>query len=64
MKTILFFATIFLVACLTFGSNNNRRKNDKQEDFEEMIDREKRDAMPKSGGMHFYFLVIYSKNTM
>ena len=24
----------------------------------------KRDGMPESGGMHYYFLVIYSKNTM
>lgn len=64
MKTILFFGTVFLVACLTLGSSNKQRKHDQQEDFEEMIDREKRDAMPKSGGMHFYVLVIYSKNTM
>ena len=63
MKTTLFLTTIFLIACLTLGSNKNRKKNDEQEDFEEMVDREKRDAMPKPKCMHF-FLFIDIKNEM
>ena len=59
MKTTLFLTTIFLIACLTLGSNKNRKKNDKQEDFEEMVDREKRDAMPKPKCMHFFSVYIY-----
>lgn len=40
-----------------------KKKNDEQEDFEEMVDREKRDAMLKPKCMHF-FLFIYIKNEM
>ena len=53
MKTKLFFVTLFLVLWLTLGSNEKREKYDDEEVFEEMIDREERDAMPQFGGMHY-----------
>ena len=52
MKTILLFATLFLVVWLTLGSNEKQKDNE-EEDFEEIVDREKTDAMPKPGCMHF-----------
>ena len=65
MKKILFFATLFLVMWLALGSTEKRKEYDDEEEApEEMLDREKRDAMLESGGMHYYFLVLYSKNTM
>lgn len=56
MKTKLFFVTLFLVLWLTLGSNEKRGEYDGEEVFEEMFNREKRDAMPQFGGMHFLFL--------
>ena len=53
MKTILLFVTLSLVVWLTLGSNEKQKENNEEEDFEEIVDREKRDAMPKPGGMHF-----------
>lgn len=64
MKTILPFATISLVMWLTLGSKEKQSQFDKEEAFEEMLDLEKRDAMPESWGIHYYFFLIYSKNTI
>ena len=55
MKTLLFFATLSLVMWLILGSNETRREYDEDKVIEEMLDQVKRDAMPKSGGMHYYF---------
>ena len=54
MKTILFFATLSLVMCVTLCLNDNQRENDEEEVFEEFLDRVKRDAMPQPRGMYFY----------
>ena len=64
MKTTFFFVTLSLVLWLTLGSNEKRGEYDGEEVFEEKLDRDKRDAMPQYGGMHYYFLVIYTKNTI
>ena len=41
------------------------RAYDEENVIEEMLEPEKRDEMPESGGMHHHcYLVIYSKNTM
>lgn len=55
MKTLLFFATLSLVMWLILGSNETRREYDVDKVIEEMLDQVKRDAMPESGGMHYYF---------
>ena len=49
---------------LALGSTENQKEYDEEKVFEEMLDREKGDVMLESGGMHHYFLVIYSKNAM
>ena len=55
MQTMLYFATLFLVACLTLCLNEHQKENDEDEFLEEMLDREKRDAMPQPRGKHFNF---------
>ena len=55
MKTLLFFATLSLVMWLILGSNETRREYDEDKVIEEMLDQVKRDAIPESGGMHYYF---------
>lgn len=65
MKALLFFATLSLVMWLILGWNKKGREYDEEKVIEEMLEPEKRDEMPESGGMHHHcFLVIYSKNTM
>ena len=55
MKTLLYFATLSLVVCLTLCSNENQKEHDEDEILEEMLGREKRDAIPKSRHKHFIF---------
>ena len=54
MKT-LYFATLSLVVCLTLCSNENQKEHDEDEILDEMLGREKRDAIPKSRRKHFIF---------
>lgn len=69
MKTMFYFVTLFLV-CLTLCLKENQNENDEDEFLEEMLEREKRDAMPRARGKHliFQFLIMLglerTKNTL
>ena len=54
MKTMFYFVTLFLV-CLTLCLNENQNENDEDEFLEEMLEREKRDVMPRARGKHLIF---------
>ena len=60
MKTLLVFATFSLAVCLALCLNENQMENDEEEVFEEILDREKRDAMPKPKGMHLFLISLSS----
>ena len=64
MKTLLLFATLSLAVCLTLCLHENQKENDEEEVFEEILDREKRDAMPQPKGMHLYLSAVCMANAM
>ena len=55
METLLYFATLSLVVCLTLCFSKNKKENDEDETLHEVLDREKRDAMPQPWRKHFMF---------
>lgn len=55
MQTMLYFTTLFLVACLILCLNEYHKENDEDEFLEEILDRERRDAMPQPRGKNFIF---------
>ena len=57
MKTTFFFATLSLVMWLTLGLKEKQKEIDEEEVFEEILDREKRNASPQPVGIYFYFLM-------
>ena len=59
MRIIIAFLTVSLVVCLTLCSNENRQEDDQDEFLEEVLDREKRDAIPQPrGNILFIYLFI------
>ena len=58
MRIIIAFLTISLVVCLTLCSNENRQEDDRDEFLEEILDREKRDAIPQPRG-NFLFIYLF-----
>ena len=59
MRMIIAFLTLSLVVCLTLCSNENRKEDDKDEFLEEILDREKRDAMPQPRGNIYLFICLF-----
>ena len=55
MQTMLYFTTLFLVACLTLFLSEYHKENDEDEFLEEILDMERRDAMPQPRGKKFIF---------
>lgn len=55
MQTMLYFTTLFLVACLTLCLSEYHKENDEDEFLEEILDMERRDAMPQPRGKKFIF---------
>ena len=53
MKTILYFATLSLLVCLTSCLKENQKENDEDKVLEGIIYREKRNAMPQPKCMNF-----------
>ena len=53
MKTILHFATLSLLVCLTSCLKENQKQNDEDKVLEGIIYREKRNAMPQPECMNF-----------
>ena len=56
MKAILYFGKLSLVVCLTSCLTENQKEKDEDEVLEEIIYREKRNAMPQVKCKNFIYL--------
>ena len=52
MKTVFLLCTFSLVVCLALCSNENEKAEDQGKHSKEILDREKRDAMPQPRGRY------------
>lgn len=53
--TVFCYTVLGHVANIRFKRNTKGREYDEDKVIEEMLDQVKRDAIPESGGMHYYF---------